>query len=86
MKQLQDYLNEDGKELEHDTELQPFYALPFIEDFYADTFLANILEQSWLDKLTDKINSFIRNHRQVRKSDKITQILFSVNLFKNIFY
>jgi len=86
MKQLQDYLNEDGKELEHDTELQPFYALPFIEDFYADTFLANILEQSWLDKLTDKINSFIRNHRQVRKSDKITQILFSVSLYLRIYF
>lgn len=64
MKQLQDYLNEDAKELEYDTELQPFYALPFIEDFYADTFFASILEQHWLDELTSNLESFIMNHRQ----------------------
>ncbi|EZA57815.1 LisH domain-containing protein ARMC9 [Ooceraea biroi] len=64
MKQLQDYLSGDGKELKHDTELQPFYALPFIEDFYADTLYANILEECWLDELTRNLNSFITNYRQ----------------------
>ncbi|XP_071646591.1 lisH domain-containing protein ARMC9 isoform X2 [Temnothorax longispinosus] len=64
MKQLQDYLNGDGKELEHDTELQTFYALPFIEDLYADTFFSKVLEQDWLDELSKNLDSFITRHRQ----------------------
>lgn len=67
MKQLQDYLGGDGKEFEHDTELQPFYALPFIEDLYANTFFSKILEQHWLDKLSRDLDSFITRHRQVSK-------------------
>lgn len=85
MKQLQDYLNEDAKELEYDTELQPFYALPFIEDFYADTFFASILEQHWLDELTSNLESFIMNHRQVRTAKNrdvhLTQILCTAHEF-----
>ncbi|XP_020289094.1 lisH domain-containing protein ARMC9-like isoform X2 [Pseudomyrmex gracilis] len=64
MKQLQDYLLGDGKELEHDTELQPFYALPFVKDLHKDTFFSTILEQFWLDELSKKLNLFITNHRQ----------------------
>lgn len=67
MKQLQDYLSGDGKELEHDTELQTFYALPFIEDLYADTFFSKVLEQDWSDELSKNLDSFIARHRQVRK-------------------
>lgn len=65
MKQLEDYLNRDGKELEHDTELQPFFALPFIEDLRADIFFCKILEQHWSDELLKNVDSFITNHRQV---------------------
>ncbi|XP_071570887.1 lisH domain-containing protein ARMC9 [Temnothorax nylanderi] len=64
MKQLQDYLNGDGKELEHDTELQTFFALPFIEDLYADTFFSKVLEQDWLDELSKNLDSFITRHRR----------------------
>lgn len=67
MKQLQDYLGGNGKEFEHDTELQPFYALPFIEDLYANTFFFKILEQHWLDELSRDLDSFITRHRQVSK-------------------
>lgn len=67
MKQLQDYFNGDGKELEHDIELQTFYALPFIEDLYADTIFSKVLEQDWLDELSKNLDSFITRHRQVSK-------------------
>lgn len=67
MKQLQDYLNGDGKELENDIELQSFYALPFVEDIYADTFFSKILEQRWLDELSRNLDLFIKNHKQVSK-------------------
>lgn len=73
MKQLQDYLLGDGKELEHDTELQPFYALPFVKDLHKDTFFSTILEQFWLDELSKKLNLFITNHRQVRKNNVTIQ-------------
>ncbi|XP_029669682.1 uncharacterized protein LOC115239350 [Formica exsecta] len=64
MKQLQDYLSGDGKELENDIELQSFYALPFIEDIHADTFFSKILEQRWLDELSRNLDLFIKNHKQ----------------------
>ncbi|CAL1673477.1 unnamed protein product [Lasius platythorax] len=64
MKQLQDYLNGDGKELENNIELQSFYALPFIEDIHADTFFSKILEQRWLDELSRNLDLFITNHKQ----------------------
>lgn len=67
MKQLQDYLNGDGKELEHDTELQSLYALPFIEDLHANDFFSKLLEQSWTDELSKNLNLFITNHKQVSK-------------------
>ncbi|XP_018349141.1 PREDICTED: lisH domain-containing protein ARMC9-like isoform X2 [Trachymyrmex septentrionalis] len=64
MKQLQDYLDGDGKELEYDTELQPFYALPFIEDLYTNTYFSKMLEQHWADELLKNLHSFITRHRQ----------------------
>jgi len=64
---LQDYLGGDGKEFEYDTELQPFYALPFIEDLYANTFFSKVLEQHWLDELSKNLDSFIARHRQVSR-------------------
>ncbi|GAB1862919.1 LisH domain-containing protein ARMC9-like [Camponotus japonicus] len=64
MKQLQDYLSGEGKELENDKELQSFYALPFIEDIHADTFFSKILEQHWLDELSRNLDLFITNHKQ----------------------
>ncbi|XP_070164881.1 lisH domain-containing protein ARMC9 [Polyergus mexicanus] len=64
MKQLQDYLSADGKELENDIELQSFYALPFIEDIHTDTFFSKILEQCWLDELSRNLYLFIKNHKQ----------------------
>jgi len=67
MKQLQDYLDGDGKELEYDTELQPFYALPFIEDLYTNTCFSKMLEQSWADELLKNLDSFITCHKQVSK-------------------
>lgn len=81
MKQLEDYLNEDGKELECDTELQPFYALPFIEDLRADTFFSKILEQRWSDELLKNLDAFITNHRQVSKFDVITRLSHIINLY-----
>ncbi|KAL0107039.1 hypothetical protein PUN28_015533 [Cardiocondyla obscurior] len=72
MKQLQDYLSGDGKELEHVTELQMFYALPFIEDIYASTCFSKVLEQDWLDDLSKNLELFIIRHRQdFTNSDKI---------------
>lgn len=79
MKQLQDYLSGDGKELENDKELQSFYALPFIEDIYADTFFSKILEQHWLDELSRNLDLFITNHKQVSKFDVI--ILYITYLY-----
>lgn len=76
MKQLQDYLSADGKELENDKELQSFYALPFIENIHADTFFSKILEQHWLDELSRNLDLFITNHKQVSKFDVITRILY----------
>jgi hypothetical protein len=67
MQQLQDYLNGDGKELEHDTELQPLYALPFIEDLHANDFFSKMLEQSWMDELSKNLDLFITDHKQVNK-------------------
>lgn len=67
MEQLQDYLNGDGKELEHDTELQPFYTLPFTKNPYTDSFFSTIFKQDWLDDLSRKLDLFIINHRQVSK-------------------
>jgi len=64
---LQDYLGGDGKQFEYDTELQPFYALPFIEDLYANTFFSKVLEQHWLDELSKNLDSFIVRHRQVSR-------------------
>lgn len=78
MKQLQDYLNGDGKELEYDTELQTFYALPFIEDLYADTIFSKVLEQDWLDELSKNLDSFIKRHRQVSKRNTCTLHLYMI--------
>ncbi|XP_036141543.1 lisH domain-containing protein ARMC9 isoform X2 [Monomorium pharaonis] len=64
MKQFQDYLRGNGKELEHDTELQLFYTLPFIEDLYTDTFFSKVLEQHWSDEMSKNLDSFITRHRQ----------------------
>lgn len=71
----------DGKELENDKELQSFYALPFIEDIYADTFFSKILEQHWLDELSRNLDLFITNHKQVSKFDVITRILYITCLY-----
>lgn len=81
MKQLQDYLNGDGKELENDIELQSFYTLPFIEDIHADTFFSKILEQRWLDELSRNLDLFITNHKQVSKFDVIIRILCITYLY-----
>lgn len=81
MKQLQDYLSGDGKELENDIELQSFYALPFIEDIHADTFFSKILEQCWLDELSRNLDLFIKNHKQVSKFNVKTRILYITCLY-----
>lgn len=65
MKQLQDYLNGDGKELEYDMEFQPFYALPFTKDLHANTLFSKMLEPHWLDELSKNLDLFITDHRQV---------------------
>ncbi|XP_011642930.1 lisH domain-containing protein ARMC9-like isoform X2 [Pogonomyrmex barbatus] len=64
MKQLQDYLGGDGKELEHDIELQPFYVLPFTKDLHINTFFSKVLEQHWSDELSKNLDFFIIRHRQ----------------------
>lgn len=76
MKQLQDYLSGEGKELENDIELQSFYALPFVEDIHADTFFSKILEQRWLDELSRNLDLFIKNHKQVSKFNVEIRILY----------
>ncbi|XP_014488444.1 PREDICTED: lisH domain-containing protein ARMC9-like isoform X2 [Dinoponera quadriceps] len=64
MKQLQDYLSGDGKELEYDMELQPFYALPFTKDLHANTLFSKILEPHWLNELSRNLDLFVADHRQ----------------------
>ncbi|XP_032666235.1 lisH domain-containing protein ARMC9 isoform X1 [Odontomachus brunneus] len=64
MKQLQDYLNGDGKELEYDMEFQPFYTLPFTKDLHANTLFSKMLEPHWLDELSKNLDLFITDHRQ----------------------
>lgn len=81
MKQLQDYLSGDGKELEYDMELQPFYALPSTKDLREDTLFSKILEPHWLDELSKNFNSFITDHRQVSKLNVFIQFYIYKEMF-----
>ncbi|XP_034187892.2 lisH domain-containing protein ARMC9 isoform X2 [Osmia lignaria lignaria] len=63
MEQLCVFLNTEGKELENDIELRPFFALPFIEDPYAEPFLSKIFEQSWIDELRDNVQLFLNEYK-----------------------
>lgn len=91
MKQLQDYLSGDGKELEYDMELQPFYALPFTKNLHANTLFSKILEPHWLNELFKSLNLFIADHRQVSKLNLLISVyiqkevcLFKILLYKNL--
>lgn len=84
MKQLQDYLSGDGKELEHDTELQPFYELPFTEDLHANILFSKILKPHWLDELSKNLNLFITDYRQVSKLSMLIRIYIHKDILKII--
>ncbi|KAG7206413.1 hypothetical protein KM043_003769 [Ampulex compressa] len=73
MAQLREYLNANGKELEHETQLRPFFALPFIEDPYAEPLLSKIFDPSWLDVLTRDLRNFVDTHRQVLSTESKTE-------------
>ncbi|XP_025154595.1 lisH domain-containing protein ARMC9 isoform X2 [Harpegnathos saltator] len=64
MKQLQDYLSGDGKEFEHDMELQQFYALPLTQNLHANALFSKVLEPRWVNELSRNVDSFIADHRQ----------------------
>ncbi|KOX75814.1 LisH domain-containing protein ARMC9 [Melipona quadrifasciata] len=63
MEQLRNFLNTTGKELEKDSDLRPYFALPFMEDPYAEPFLSKIFEKSWSDKLTNHIQLFLKKQQ-----------------------
>ncbi|CAK9823565.1 LisH domain-containing protein ARMC9 [Anthophora retusa] len=69
MEQLRNFLNTTGKELENDTELRPYFALPFIEDPYAEPFLSKIFEQSWTDELTENLLVLLKLYKPQIFSD-----------------
>ncbi|XP_076681727.1 lisH domain-containing protein ARMC9 isoform X2 [Andrena cerasifolii] len=64
MEQLREFLNTTGKELENDPELRPFFALPFMEDPYAEPFLSKVFERSWIDKLTESLHMFLEKYKE----------------------
>ncbi|XP_012141262.1 lisH domain-containing protein ARMC9 isoform X2 [Megachile rotundata] len=63
MEQLCSFLNTSGKELENDTKLRPFFALPFIEDPYAEPIISKIFEKSWTDELSENIQLFLDKYK-----------------------
>lgn len=68
MEELRKFLNTTGKELENDAELRSFFALPFIEDPYAEPCLSKVFEKSWIDELTEKLHMFLDQYKkQVRR-------------------
>ncbi|CAL7938985.1 unnamed protein product [Xylocopa violacea] len=69
MEELWKFLNTTGKELENDTELKPYFALPFIEDPYAEPFLSKVFEKSWIDRLTENLQLFLKKYKQQSFSD-----------------
>lgn len=70
MEQLRNFLNTTGKELEKDSDLRPYFALPFMEDPYAEPFLSKIFKKSWSDKLTNHLQLFLKKYKQqVRITD-----------------
>ncbi|CAK9800849.1 LisH domain-containing protein ARMC9 [Anthophora quadrimaculata] len=69
MEQLRNFLNTTGKELENDTELRPYFALPFIEDPYVEPFLSKIFEQSWTDELTENLLVLLKLYKPQIFSD-----------------
>ncbi|KAK9299081.1 hypothetical protein QLX08_007822 [Tetragonisca angustula] len=69
MEQLRNFLNTTGKELEKDSDLRPYFALPFMEDPYAEPFLSKIFEKSWSDKLTNHLQLFLKKYKQQSFSD-----------------
>ncbi|XP_076231431.1 lisH domain-containing protein ARMC9 [Calliopsis andreniformis] len=64
MEELRIFLNTTGKELENDTQLRPFFALPFIEDPYAEPSLSRVFEKSWIDELTENLYTFLNTYRK----------------------
>ncbi|KAF3420439.1 hypothetical protein E2986_01824 [Frieseomelitta varia] len=69
MEQLRNFLNTTGKELEKDSDLRPYFALPFMEDPYAEPFLSKIFEKSWSNKLTNHLQLFLKKYKQQSFSD-----------------
>ncbi|XP_053986442.1 lisH domain-containing protein ARMC9-like isoform X1 [Hylaeus volcanicus] len=63
MKELCEFLNTTGKELENDMELRPFFALPFIEDPCTEPSLAKIFEKSWIDEVTEGLHLFLKKYK-----------------------
>ena len=64
MEQLREFLNTTGKELENDPELRPFFALPFMEDPYAEPFLSKVFERRWIDELTESLHMFLEKYKE----------------------
>ncbi|XP_043250767.1 lisH domain-containing protein ARMC9-like isoform X1 [Colletes gigas] len=69
MEELRVFLNTTGKELKNDMELRPFFALPFIENPYAEPSLSKIFEKSWIDELTENLCVFLKKYKQQNISD-----------------
>ncbi|XP_031831953.2 lisH domain-containing protein ARMC9 isoform X1 [Nomia melanderi] len=64
MRQLCMFLNSTGKELKDDIELQPFFALPFIEEPNAEPSLSKVFEESWITELTESLLLFLEECQQ----------------------
>lgn len=65
MARLQQYLSTDGKELKYETQLRAFFALPYIEDPLSDPLFREILNKSWIEKLSIHLQEFIAKYVQV---------------------
>lgn len=65
MARLQQYLSTDGKELKYETQLRAFFALPYIEDPLSDPLFREILDKSWIEKLSIHLQEFIAKYVQV---------------------
>lgn len=65
MARLQQYLSTDGKELKYETQLRAFFVLPYIEDPLSDPLFREILNKSWIEKLSIHLQEFIAKYVQV---------------------
>lgn len=67
MNQLKDYIKESpAQELEGESQLVPYFALPHVVDPLTDPTVSKIFELSWVDELISNLYSFFKQNLQVR--------------------